>query len=252
MRFTDEVLMAYVDDELDEPTRASVEAARASDPEIAHRISQQQALRERLHAAFDPLLEEPVPTRLLDLLREPPAHREAPSPEATKSNVIPLPRREAPRRSVPRWMGWAASLLIGWLAGWLAFRTGGPDPVALRNGRMMARGELARALTRQLASTEGEGPAVRVGISFRSKSGEYCRTFTMRAPEVAGLACHAGDGWRLRVLTGNVEQSVATGGYRQAASAMPPAVVVAVSDEILGEPLDAKAEAAARQRGWRP
>ena len=35
MRFSDEVIMAYVDRELDAPTRAAVEAAMAEDSELA-------------------------------------------------------------------------------------------------------------------------------------------------------------------------------------------------------------------------
>ncbi len=73
----------------------------------------------------------------------------------------------------------------------------------------------------------------------------------MRSPAVAELACRAADGWRLKVLSGTVEQEVAAGGYRQASS-MPPAVASTVTDEMSGEPLDAQAEAAARRRDWQP
>ena len=42
MTFSEEVLMAYADDELDAPTRAAVDAAMASDPQIARRIARQR------------------------------------------------------------------------------------------------------------------------------------------------------------------------------------------------------------------
>jgi anti-sigma factor RsiW len=187
MRFSDEILMAYADHDLDEKTRLAVESAMASDPEIARRIAQHRALRKRLHSAFEPVLDEPVPPHLIDLARH-----------------------------------------------------------------MMASGLLADALSRQLASQQRASEPVQIGVSFRSKSGDYCRTFSTHAPSMAGLACHALDGWRLQVLSGTEEPKVATGGYRQAASSMPAAIVSAMSGEISGEPLDARAEAAARSRDWQP
>lgn len=248
MKFSDEVLMAYADNELDEQTRAAVRAAMAGDPLLARRIARHQALRQRLRSAFEPVLSEPVPAALLRSVRTAPVA--SPAPE--QGNVIPLRRRGAPGRwRAPRWAALAASLVVGVLAGGLAFHGGGSGPIATRGGHMLASGPLARALTNQLVARERVAQPVRIGVSFKSKAGDYCRTFSMRSPAMAGMACHAPDGWRLRVLTGAPERGAATGGYRQAASAMPPAVVAAVNSEISGEPLDARAEALARRRGWK-
>ncbi len=248
MTLSDEILTAYADGESDEKTRIAVESAMSTDPEIARRITQHRALRKRLRGAFDPVLDEPVPTHLIYLARNAPTSSSA----RETPQVIPLPRRPAPRRSLPPWAALAASLLIGILAGRFAFPTGGPGLIATRNGHMMASGPLAEALTRQLVSRQQATQSVQIGVSFRSKSGEYCRTFSTRDPAVAGLACHAGDGWRLQVLSGTEEQEVAAGGYRPAASPMPAAIVSTISAEISGEPLDARAEAAARARDWQP
>ncbi|MGH8291582.1 MAG: anti-sigma factor family protein [Steroidobacteraceae bacterium] len=248
MRFSDEILMAYADDELDEKTRTAVESAMSTDPEIARRIAQHRALRKRLRSAFDPVLDEPVPPRLIDLARNAQVSSSAPK----RTQVIPLLRPAAPRPSLPQWAALAASLLIGILAGRFAFRTGGPALITTHNGHLMASGLLAEALTRQLASQQQATQSVQIGVSFRSKSGDYCRTFSTHAPAVAGLACHAADGWRLQVLSGTEAQEVAAGGYRQAASSMPAAVVSTISEEISGEPLDARAEAAARSHNWQP
>lgn len=246
MKLSDDVLMAYADNELDEKARAAVQAAMARDPELARRVAQHRALRERLRAAFEPVLDEPVPERLRDLAR----NTAAATPSATESNVIALPRRVARRAPLPRWVALAASVLLGFLAGWIVTREGGTGPIVTRHGHMMARGPLAAALYGQLAATQhGTGP-VRIGVSFRSKSGEYCRTFTLRAPAVAGLACHAADGWRLQALSSARAADVAAGGYRQAASSLPAAIVAAVNEQIAGQALDARAEATARERGW--
>jgi hypothetical protein len=247
MTFTDEVLMAYADDELDANTRAAVEAAMASDPEIARRIARHRALRERVHSAFDEIAGEPVPGRLLERVRSAPSG-------SHENKVVPLRRSPMRRWAWTQWGAMAASLIIGMLAGrlvWVGSHTS--SILAMRGGRILAGGVLAEALSNQLAAAQSGAEPVRMGVSFRSKAGEYCRTFTMRQPAaLAGLACHAADGWQVRVLARAESPAGRSGGYRQAASSMPPAIVAAVGDQIAGEPLDARAEAAARGRRWQP
>jgi hypothetical protein len=247
MRFPDEVLMAYADDELDAHTRAAVDAAMASDPEIARRIAQHKALRGRVHSVFDKVAGEPVPARLLEVVRNAPSG-------SRESNVVPLRRRQVRRWTWPQWSAIAASLIVGVLAGRLVLvRSHAPDMIAMRGGRILAGGVLARALSDQLTADQSAAEPVRIGVSFRSKSGEYCRTFTVRQPAaLAGLACRAADGWQVGVLAHAESPASGSGGYRQAASSMPPAIVAAVGDRIAGEPLDARAEAVARGRHWQP
>ena len=247
MTFPEEVLMAYADDELDARTRAAVEAAMASDPEIARRIAQHKALRSRVHSAFNKVLDEPVPQRLLKVVR-------SDSPASGKNNVVPLHPRRARRWTWPQWTALAASLIVGVIAGRLVLvRSGGPGPIVMRGGRVLAGGVLANALSGQLAAEQTAADPVRIGVSFRSRSGEYCRTFALAPPgALAGLACHAGDAWQVQVLARTEPSAANSGGYRQAASSLPPAVLASVSHLIAGDVLDARAEAAARARHWRP
>lgn len=247
MTFSDEVLMAYADGELDSRTRAAVEAAMAADPEIARRIARHEALRSRVHGALRQVLDEPVPERLLETVRRAPS-----SPRV--SRVGPVVRRPAGGWAWSRWTAIAASLLIGVIAGRMAFqRAGDRGPIATGGGVFLARGALADALSNQLASAPAAAGRVRVGVSFRAKSGEYCRTFTLRQEAtLAGLACRTRAGWRIGVLARAQSPGGGSGAYREAASSMPPAVVAAVNAEIAGEPLGANAEAAARARDWRP
>ena len=247
MTFPDEVLMAYADDELDARTRAAVEAAMASDPEIARRIAQHKALRNRVHSAFNNVLDEPVPERLLKVVRSDPSG-------SRKSNVVPLHRRPVRRWAWQQWTAIAASLIVGLIAGRLALvRSRVAGPIVMRGGRVLAGGALADALSDQLVAAQSAAGPVRIGVSFRAKSGQYCRTFALRQPApLAGLACRAGDDWRVRVLAHTESAAGDAGAYRQAASPMPPAVITAVGNLIAGEPLDAQAEAAARGQHWQP
>ena len=244
MTLPDEVLMAYADDELDARARAAVEAAMAADPEIARRIAQHKALRSRVHSAFDKILDEPVPARLLRVVRS------EPSGSGT-NKVVQLRRRPVRRWAWPQWTAMAASLIVGVIAGRLALVRWGTGPISMRGGQVLASGALADALSHQLAADQSAAAPVRIGVSFRAKSGEYCRTFTLRqTTTLGGLACRAADGWQVRVLAGTESPGGGPGPYRQAASSMPPAVITAVGDLMTGEPLDARAEAAARGQNW--
>jgi hypothetical protein len=89
-----------------------------------------------------------------------------------------------------------------------------------------------------------------MGVSFRSHSGNYCRTFVLRdGSALAGLACHEQSEWKLQVLAAS-EQVPSDRSYRTAASALSPAIAGRVEALIAGEPLDAAGEAAAREQGW--
>jgi hypothetical protein len=91
---------------------------------------------------------------------------------------------------------------------------------------------------------------VSIGLSFRDHDGRWCRTFALAGtPSRAGMACRDADRrWQLSHL---VDAGAADAGLRQAATAMPPAVLVAVDARIAGEPLDAEQERRARDGGWR-
>lgn len=229
----EEQILAYVDSELGPGETAAFEAQVAADPELARRVADHRALREVAAGAFSSALAEPVPDRLMAaILAEPTVVRPA----------FGRPRR----RAVPAWAAMAASLVVGVLlgAGVTMLR---PDPLASGPRGLEARGDLARALDRNLAADTG---AVRLGVSFRDADQSYCRTFLMDRRALAGVACRQDGRWAVRMTA---EAEVGTGGgYRMAASAMPPAVLAAVDAMIVGEPLDRAGEEAARAAGWKP
>ncbi|HZZ34508.1 MAG TPA: zf-HC2 domain-containing protein [Caulobacteraceae bacterium] len=237
MSFTDERLSAYVDGELDEPARAEVEAAIAADPALAERVATHRRLRLRLSDAYAGALDEPIPDAWTQLTRS------APSP------IVDLARERARRRPAPAWTGWAAiaaSLAAGLVIGRLVLPSQGL--ISGAGASMIARGPLDRALTEQLASAQAGAP-IRIGLSYRSNEGRYCRTFQARAG-LAGLACREGDAWRVRMAVS--QPPAPRTEYRTAGAETPAAVLSLVDETIAGEPLDARAEAAARARHWRP
>ncbi len=86
---------------------------------------------------------------------------------------------------------------------------------------------------------------MRVALTFRDRSGDYCRSFA--AKHLSGVACRADGGWQLRYAS--APDAAPQGDYRQAGADDATAQVVAAM--ISGEPLDRAAEAAARGKGWR-
>jgi anti-sigma factor RsiW len=230
MTYSDDTLMAYADGELDPAERAAIEQAMHTDPAIAAAVARHRALRADVAAAFAGILDEPVPARL-----QPPPSAPVLSLDAA--------REKRKRWSWPEWGALAATLVVGVLAGKML--PGGGPAIAGNGNQVVAQGELASALDRQVGGkTEG---TVKVGVSFAARDGAYCRGFVMGAS--AGLACRDGGQWRIPVLAEAGKE--ATGGYRQAGSALPPAVLDAIDERIAGKPLDAAGEQAARARGWR-
>jgi hypothetical protein len=143
----------------------------------------------------------------------------------------------------------SASLAAGVLAGalgWQQLQDKDSAPFGRQGGALVARGELADALSTRLAA-DAPGGDVRLGVSFAAKDGAYCRSFQVGA--TAGLACRQGREWRIPVLA--QEEHAEQTGYRQAGSAMPAAVLDAIDARIAGASLDAAAERAAREQGWR-
>jgi hypothetical protein len=246
MNFSDETVMAYADGELDAAHRAALEAAMATDPQLAQRVARHRALRARLRAALDPVLDEPLPERLLASVRGAPAPRHA-------ASVVALKRKAAPRWSWPQWSAIAASLIGGVLLGPLLLRAPAGPALVTRDGQVLASGALARALSEQLASHQPPGAPVHIGVSFRDRNGDYCRTFVLREQgTLAGLACRGHEAWRLQVLAQTAVQPATAAGYRPAGSTLPASVARTLDELIAGEPLDAAGESAARERGWRP
>ena len=92
---------------------------------------------------------------------------------------------------------------------------------------------------------------MRLGVSFRTKTGEYCRLFTLPAQDgLSGLACHGRDAWRVLSLERRPASASPSGDFRMAAAGTAPALIAAVDDLIDGDPLDTKGEKAALERGW--
>jgi anti-sigma factor RsiW len=252
---SEEKLMAFADGELEGAARAEVEMALLENPELEKRVAQHRALRRRMQMAYSAELSEPVPERL----------RAAAKPAAAKistGNVVSMQdARDAKARgsqgAAPMKSWWrpvgaiAASVVIGFGLGYGKLRQSSEIFERNAKGEVVASGRLEAALSKQLAAEQTASSAVRIGVSFVAKSGDYCRTFSLAgAVSPAGLACHRGAEWRIQTLAQGADSS--GGEYRTAGSGMPAAVLNAVEEQIAGEPLDRAGELGARAKDWKP
>jgi hypothetical protein len=248
VNYDDEMLMAYVDGELDAARAAEIAAAAQADAALAARIATQRQLRERVTSAFANVPAQEVPERLLAAARGPTAEPAAAAP--ARGNVVQFPSRgtRAPPTAwrAREWTAMAASLLLGVFLTWRMLAPAGGASFETRGGELVAAHDLAAALDGQLAAHQAADAPVRVGVSFKSRAGGYCRSFELRTAGSAGVACREADAWRVEVLA---KSAGASGEMRQAAT-LPPAVIAAIAATIDGDPLDAAGEEAARKSAW--
>lgn len=240
MTIDDERLIAYADGECGEAERAEVERALAADPELRARLETHRRIAARLSGHYGPVAEAPVPDRLAALLKK---------PDAEVIDFASARAAKEQKKRLPGWGSWgaiAASLAVGVMAGQLAL-PGRGGVVESRQGQLIARGELAKALDVQLASATSNDVKVRIGVSFRDQSGQYCRTF--EADGLSGIGCRSAQGWNLPITHSSGEAS-AQGDYRQAGSG-DALVMEAATAMMRGEPLGPETEQKARDNGWR-
>lgn len=219
---------AWLDGELEEEGAARVAARVAADPALATLAAQHRALGEGLRGAFAPVTsDETQPPRMTD--------------------VINLGARRSgfgPGIGLPQWAAMAATLVIGLVAGQFV-NQGSGAPVESRDGMLVAAASLDQALGQQLASAGTDGP-VRVGMTFRSRDGAICRSFSDSGS--SGLACRDGVAWRIEGLLAAPQNP--GGDYRMAAGE-DPRLAALIDERIAGEPFDAALERAARDANWK-
>ncbi|MFQ5347794.1 MAG: hypothetical protein ACE5ED_08115 [Rhodothalassiaceae bacterium] len=258
MRITDEMVVAYVDGELDAETRQCVRAAAAADREVAARIERYRQVRARLADAFRPIAETPAPPRLRALVEAGTA-KDGSEVAGAAIDIATARRRRQERRParlsdwrrVARWgMALAASLLLGILIGQVAI-VGDEGAGGTGGGILIADSALARHLDEDLSGGEG---ATRILLSFRARDGRICRVFERGDGErQQGIACHAGKAWALVALaTAAPPPSAAGGPYRPAgAAALPPPIERKLGELMAGDPLGRADEERLRARGWK-
>lgn len=199
--FGDETLMAYADGELDSEAAQAVEAAAATDAELARRIAMFSRTRDLLGevARARPLgpLSPALGARVEETLR---AARPAPS-----ETVVPFPRRAVAAEAYrPVAAAAALALAVGVAGGFLVSQTMGARETGGLSIAALDVPGIPEALDtlpsgERATITEGEVSAI---ASFLNADGELCREFEFdRASRetVVSVACRTAEGWEPRL-----------------------------------------------------
>lgn len=231
---TRDALNAYIDGELPPEEMARIAAVLKNNPEAEAWVKRQEAMRAATKNALSEMLAAPPPERLVRAARA--------APISWRWHL----RYALIKGSTVKILASAgAALALGIVIG-ISLK---PSAYMVsQDGQVVAQGKLASALNTQLASDRYTGPGPHIGISFRNRNGQDCRTFLTGGQ--SGLACHAGNGWAIAMLVG-VPSPESKGPFRMTGSEMPDAIRAAVAANIQGRPFDAAAEKAARERGWK-
>jgi hypothetical protein len=238
MSLSKESLSAFMDGELEPQEIARIAALVEQDPELKSFIDGQEKLRLELRAAFSDVMSDPVPAHLLAAAATAPVSLRVRAKEWMGVGAW----SPAFRYGVP-----AAAMALGILIGVGVEGTASQSDFGTANGQIVARADLADALEHKLASDIGHA---QIGVTFRDKSGETCRTFSMNGGATNGLACRNSGEWQVGALVSG-QKSQSSSGYQLAGSEMPDTIRSAIASRIAGEPLDAAAERAARDSGWK-
>ncbi|WP_192361224.1 anti-sigma factor family protein [Mesorhizobium mediterraneum] len=222
--FSDEILMRFADGELEPDMVTRIEQAMETDDRLVARIAMFIETRAQAQAALKPLLDEPVPEKLVAAVEQMIEAKRA--GEKTEASVLPFGGgRIAGPPSKSQWMlPIAASLaaaVVGGLAGYWAAGTN-----ERTQGGLWVAGVIRPALAQALATVES-GKEIRLaGISdrfraiatFRNDAQDLCREFEVDSQDrstVVSVACRSGDEWRVSFA---VVAPGDAGGYAPASS----------------------------------
>ncbi len=265
---SDEMLMSYVDGELDGAASARVEAVLVHTADVRARLAAFQVTGRALGQLFDRPMCEPVPQHLIDaVMRAPPGGSGAVTASATILR-LDKPLREQ-RHPSPRWMLAAACLaLLAVAAGsrWIANETlrgfdNSYGVATAADGAHIAGAQLAAVLettpsgTVSVQTIDGAHAAVKPVLTFAAFGGRYCRQYEVTREgadnALAGVGC--------RDVTGRwqVEGQVVVVPPPPSASVIRPAgngssgEIDAITDRLISsEVFGLEEEAGVMKEGW--
>ena len=263
---TDEILMAYSDGELSAEECRDLEAMLAEDPELRRRLGPFAMTGAPLADVFAQPMREPVPERLVALIRNKSMNSEAYAHaahsrglgrglaarlfDAIESTLFP----NGLQMNGLQMGGAAAALVVAvGAAGWMLRDTeSGNRFLVSKSGMLVAAGELAVALEQKVSGEEqiADGASTRIFPmqTFRDHAQRFCREYEMSVSgnRSAGVACRTAQAdWHV-AFHGDKAPQLKPG----LAERGPDAVATAVAALKNGSVLSTEAEQAAIDGSW--
>lgn len=254
MKITDEMLSAYLDNELSPTERAQIDDAIGSDPAVAARLDQfasVDALLGRQAALIDSV---PMPEAVLTLLNSQPTSTSA-------SNVVQLSAFQRGRQRISTVLrehaALAASLalLLGFAGGQMlspAAPVAGiasADPLQQLVGQALDRSPSGQTYT--FNSAQGE-LQLTARFSFTDAQARFCRQYVLQDNEGSSenVACREQGQWQSLASVRLPGSKDSAGQYRTASG---PGLLDTVLDTLMqGPALNREDEQRAIDAGWTP
>lgn len=246
--FTDAELAAFMAGNLDdEALLDGIEAAINADPALAARaeaLAAGDAMTPLVRDAFAPVLDGPVPERLIAAASPPEAEVVdfAAARAAKSAAALPTPANDTFRKSWawPQFGAMAASLALGVMIGGPLLKDGGGAPevdsLVLASADLTAMLDSAPSGQKTDLAALGEGEVV---LTFRNADGQLCRQFMIEGKGGTtsdAVACAGGTdrSWQVEAYG---RRAAPVGEMKLAGGDAAPAVVAAVDAMIESDPV---------------
>lgn len=237
MTYPDEILSAFLDDELPEETMQAIRDALAVDAHLADRLADLALVDQRVRDQATTIDRIPIPAATLAMFDQTPAEAKS----AAGSRVITFPRWRRVPASLQRHAAAVAaiSLLAGFVLGRLLPGTDDVDWAAT-----------ASVLESRPSGTVYEAGAARLEpkLSFLNHQGDYCRQF-QRFDQTSGfeaIACRQGGQWTLQAML-----PVASGAPDSYMPASGGSALDDMIDQMMStQPIDPSHERELIREGW--
>ncbi|WP_445500386.1 anti-sigma factor family protein [Microvirga sp. G4-2] len=185
LHFSDEILMAFADGELDEQVAAMVEQAMASDLAVAKRVAEFLRSRHLIRSAFPSETASDVPPELQAAVQAQIDRFERHATQQTSPGEREAPQSAPSAGRQHLGMALAASLAAfaiatgGYLAGRQGLLPSSSDPIA-----NLAAPDVSRTLSESPSGQDKDLPfgRMRVISTFRMANGSVCREFKLQMP----------------------------------------------------------------------
>lgn len=260
---SDELLMAYVDGELDPDQARLVEGRLATDEALKERIKPFVATRQ-LATLYKAPMDLPPPARVVSVLAETPvAHR----PPTRADRLLDILRDGSfASLSVLMPLRMAGVLGLGAMLGWAAHMTSGRNAtagteIAMVEGALVAVKTLYDTLESSVTATGvvsgapgGDARTLWVTATFLATTGSYCREFAIgpsHASRYRGLGCRRADGvWEIHAYEKD-KRKLGSSSVVRPAGATNSVVDAVVAEIMRGSIISPEAEARLMARGWK-
>ena len=263
---SDEMLMAYTDNELDGEGRACVETYLAENPAGPARLAVFASTGRALAELFDKPMNEPMPQRLVDTI----LNGSGPTAGVASAKVIPFGKPHRPTAlSGQALRGLAAAcaglVVAGVGLNWI-LRTHNHGSTelyglsVLPNGLTVARAELSSALDATPSGgsvkkqIDGAVASIKPVFTFAAARGGYCRQYEIRQSDskaLGGVACRTSEGqWQIESQTGVAVSAGDSGDIRPADKMSSTAIDTIVDGLISGDVLGLESESGLMKNGW--